>query len=133
MGTRWHVGYGIVVLVAIIIALLVAVVGRTVLTREITMEYLQLGSRADDYAGFDVRFTNASATDVQNPHMRVEVDVHADEWACQGYIDPVSGEAIAGTDLALRPLVIPAGASRDVTILCLIPDVPMGNANLQFR
>jgi hypothetical protein len=133
MGTRRHVGFGIIVLAAIVIALLVAVVGRTILTRAITMEYLQIGSRADDYAGFDVRFTNSSATEVQNPQMRVEVDVHADEWACQGYIDPVSGEAIAGTDPSQRPLVIPAAASRDVTILCLIPDVPMGNAKLQFR
>jgi hypothetical protein len=53
-GTRRHIGYGIVVLVAIVIAVLVAVVGRTITTRAITMEYAQLGSRSGDYAGFDV-------------------------------------------------------------------------------
>jgi hypothetical protein len=132
-GTRRHIGYGIVVLVAIVIAVLVAVVGRTITTRAITMEYAQLGSRSGDYAGFDVQFTNMGATEIQNPQSRVEVDVHADEWACQGYIDPDSGEAIVGTDPARRPLVIPAGGSQEVTILCLIPDLPMGNAKLLFR
>jgi hypothetical protein len=100
----------------------------------LTLEYSGPGPRSGSYAGFAVRIGNTKDSDATNPQTELVVKLGGEDWACQGYYDPVTGEPRTGVfDVVGQPLVVSAGEQVDVTILCRIPDAPLDTAQLQFR
>jgi hypothetical protein len=83
----------------------------------LAMEYMRPDERSGSHAGFVVRFMNATNDDVQNPQVRVIVELGGRKWTCQGYGDPTSGAPVTGVGGVVgSPLVIPAGQEMIVTI-----------------
>jgi hypothetical protein len=91
-------------------------------------------ARAGDDAGYTVRYTNASSQAVTNPQFRTVIRIGEQDWMCQGYQDPTSGNDLVGTAAETTPLTIPANQDLQVTIYCRIPaDVTLDSAQVIQR
>ena len=94
------------------------------------------GSRATDreYAGFKVTFVNSTATDDSNPQVRAVAKVGDKTWPCQGYDDPATGTPVYDpSDTTDHPLIIGAGKTVPVTILCRMPDDATDSSQVWLR
>jgi hypothetical protein len=101
---------------------------------EVVLTYRGPGQHSEEYTSFNVTFTNNSAAAVENPQARVLVNVADKEWPCQGYINPETGAVVFEVnDASANPLVIPAGQSVEVAILCRVPDAPLDDAKPVMR
>jgi hypothetical protein len=100
----------------------------------LTLTYQGPGQRAGEYAGFNVTFTNTTSTDASNPQGRAVAKVGEKTWPCQGYDDPTSGTPVyTPNDTTEHPLVIGAGKTVPVTILCRMPDDPTDSSQVWLR
>lgn len=125
-------GGAVVVLLAIIVAVFIARSGTS--AGSVTLDALGTAPRVGEDAGFSVRFTNGSGQAVTNPQYHTVVRVGEDDWTCQGYRDPASGDDVMGNDPETHPLTIPAREAVQVTIYCRIPDdVSLDSAQVLLR
>lgn len=100
----------------------------------LTIDYTGPAPRSGKYAGFNVTFVNTTDGDITNPFTDVVVSVAGREWPCQGYIDPYTGKPIAGVvDALMEALTLRAQTRTSVTVLCQIPNMPMGDARVRLR
>lgn len=77
--------------------------------------------RADDEAGYTVRYTNATADAVSNPQFRTVIRQGGLDFPCYGYLDAATNQALLNSDAEAHPLTIPAGQDLEVTIYCKVP------------
>ena len=91
------------------------------------------GRREGDHAAFLVTFANTTDAPIDNPQLRVAIDLGGQTFSCPGWFDTVTDESVTGMDPVTRPLVIPAQSETWATILCRIPDVPMDEAVVHLR
>jgi hypothetical protein len=134
---RRLLGYALVA-VLIIVAVVAAIVfgfGRaTEPAGALTLTYQGPGERTGEYAGFNVTFVNTTATDASNPQGHALAKVGEKVWPCQGYDDPASGTPVyTPNDTTEHPLVIGAGKTVPVTILCRMPDDATDSSQVWLR
>ncbi|MFT4039993.1 MAG: hypothetical protein QM692_17575 [Thermomicrobiales bacterium] len=77
--------------------------------------------RADDEAGYTVKYTNSTDQAVTNPQFHTVIRQGGLDFLCYGYQDPATNETLLQTDAEAHPLTIPAGQDLQVTIYCKIP------------
>jgi len=100
----------------------------------LTLTYQGPGQREGEYAGFDVTFTNSTASDAANPQILAQAKVGEKVWPCQGYDDPTTGTPVyTPNDTTEHPLVVGAGKTVPVTILCRMPDDPDSSSQVTLR
>lgn len=125
-------GGAIVVLLAIIAWSVVARSGSD--GSAVTVEAIGPAPRVGDDAGYTVRYTNPSGQAVTNPQFRTVLRLGEQDWTCQGYHDPATGNDVLGTDAETQPLSLPARQDLQVTIYCRIPaDVALDSAQILQR
>lgn len=125
---------GGLLLVFVVFVVIVAAMGlnRTE-TGSLTLESATYARREGDYAAFLASFANTTDAPIDNPQLRVVVDLNGRTYSCPGYFDTVADQVVAGMDPVTRPLVIPAQAESSVTILCQMPDVAMNGTRVRMR
>jgi uncharacterized repeat protein (TIGR01451 family) len=110
---------------AVVVLLAIAAWGYVTMTSSrsgsVTVAAVGEAPRSGDDAGYTVRYTNAGSHDVTNPQFQTVLRAGEQDWMCQGYQDPSTGDAVLGKDAEAHPLTIPAGQTLDATIYCRIP------------
>ncbi len=100
----------------------------------LTVEGIGPAPRVGDYAGYTVRYTNASAQAATNPQFQTVIRVGEQDFMCYGYQDPTNNADVQGTDAETHPLTIPAKQVLQVNIYCKIPeDVSLTSAQVLQR
>ena len=134
---RRLLGYGLaaVLVIVVVIAAIGLGIGRsTEPSGSLTLTYQGPGQRVGEYAGFDVTFTNTTSTDASNPQGRAIAKVGEKAWPCQGYDDPATGTPVyTPNDTTEHPLIIGAGKTVPVTILCRMPDDATDSSQVWLR
>lgn len=136
MGRLIRVGlFAVVVIVLVVAAVFALGVGReSAPAGALTLTYQGPGQRVGEYAGFDVTFTNSTASDASNPQVLAQAKVGEKVWPCQGYDDPATGTPVyTPSDTTEHPLVVGAGKTVPVTILCRMPDDPDSSSQVWLR
>lgn len=111
---------GVVVLLAVVVWGYVAMSGSRG-GSAVTVEGVGEAARAGDDAGYTVRYANAGGQPATNPQFHTVIRVGEQDFMCQGYQDPASGQNIQGSAAEKTPLSIPANGDLQVTIYCRIP------------
>src|SRR4051812_14698302 len=133
-----YLRFGLLMALAVVLVLAAAFalgVGReSAPAGALALTYQGPGQRTGEYAGFDVTFTNTTATEASNPQGHALAKVGEKTWPCQGYVDPTSGTPVyTPNDTTEHPLVIGAGKTVPVTILCRMPDDATDSSQVWLR
>ena len=136
MGRLIRVGlFAVVVIVLVIAAVFALGVGReSEPAGALTLTYNGPGQRVGEYAGFNVTFKNTTSSDASNPQGHALAKVGEKAWPCQGYDDPTTGTPVyTPNDTTEHPLVIGAGKTVPVTILCRMADDATDSSQVWLR
>jgi len=130
-----YLRFGLLMAVPIVIVIVAAYafgIGQpTAPSGSLTLTYQGPGQRTGEYAGFKVTFVNSTATDASNPQVRAVAKVGDKTWPCQGYDDPATGTPVyTPEDTTDHPLIIGAGKTVPVTILCRMSDDPTDSSQV---
>ena len=100
----------------------------------LTLDAIGPAARVGDDAGYTVRYTNTASQQATNPQFQTVIRTGEQDWMCQGYLDPATGNAVLGKDAEARPLMIPPKQDLQATIYCRIPaDVSLSSAEVMQR